>query len=246
VSSIERMGGVAVAAAADVTDDTATSHAIETLRSALGTIDVLVNNAGINGPIAAFGDADPDAWWRAIEVNLGGTVRCTRLVLPGMLERRRGRIINITSTAGTYRWPALSAYSVSKCAVVKFTENLGVQLRHSGVSIFSLHPGMLEIGMGQTVMNGEARPGSAVVGVRAWKLAQKAAGRVTLPDRAAEYVVTLASGRADALSGRHVSVDDDLDTLLRHAEDIKRQDLHTLRVRTLDCVHAPTGCADHM
>ena len=85
-----------------------------------------------------------------MEVNLGGILRCTQLVLPEMVARRRGRILNLTSQAGSHRWPLVSAYSVSKAAVVKLTENLAHETSRYGVSVFSVHPGLLPIGLGET------------------------------------------------------------------------------------------------
>jgi NAD(P)-dependent dehydrogenase (short-subunit alcohol dehydrogenase family) len=75
----------------------------------LGPIDVLINNAGVTGPCGALWEVDPEDWWQAIGANLRGTVACTRLALPSMIARRHGRIVNITSHAGAYRWPLVSA-----------------------------------------------------------------------------------------------------------------------------------------
>lgn len=245
VRLIESRGGVAMAVPADVTDDDQLGVAIQELRARLGPIDVLVNNAGINGPIAAFADVDSRGWWRTMEVNLGGAVRCSRLVLPEMLARRQGRIINVTSYAGVFRWPTVSAYAVSKAALVKFTENLAAEVRHDGVSVFSFHPGMLPIGLAQAGLNGAARPGSAAARIADWARQQRAAGRFVDPKKAAAYVVTLASGRADRLTGRHLCVENDLDTVMQRADEVLRFDLHTLRLRQLsDIDHGRSDVPD--
>lgn len=233
VRLIDSRGGVAMAVPADVSDDDQLGAAIRELRARLGPIDVLVNNAGINGPIAAFAEVDPREWWRTMEVNLGGAVRCSRLVLPEMLARRRGRIINVTSLAGVFRWPTVSAYAVSKAALVKFTENLAAEVRRDGVSVFSFHPGMLPIGLAQAGLDGSAPPGSATARIADWARQQRAAGRFADPKKAAAYVVTLASGRVDRLTGRHLCVDNDLDTVMERVDDVLRFDLHTLRLRQL-------------
>ena len=73
---------------------------------------------------------------------------CTQLVLPDMVARRRGRILNISSQAGVRRWPLVSAYSVSKAAVTKLTENLAREVSRFGIAVFSVHPGLLPLGMG--------------------------------------------------------------------------------------------------
>ena len=149
---IEEQGGVAAAATADVTDRRAMTTAIEQLRRELGPVDILVNNAGIVGPIGPMWEVDLDAWWRAMEVNVRGILIGTQLVLPEMVERRHGRILNMTSQAGAYRWPMVSGYSVSKAAVVKLTENLARETSRYGVSVFSVHPGLLPIGMSDAII----------------------------------------------------------------------------------------------
>jgi len=140
---IETAGGVAASATADVSDDGAVAQAITKLRHELAPVDLLVNNAGIVGPVGPTWEIEPDRWWRTMEVNLRGTLLCTQLVLPEMVHRRRGRIVNISSHAGVFRWPLVSAYSVSKAPVAKLTENLARETHRHGVSVFSVHPGLL-------------------------------------------------------------------------------------------------------
>ncbi len=141
-----------------------------------------------------------------------------------MLARRRGRIVNLTSNAGVFRWPGVSAYSVSKAAVVKLSENLAVEVRGEGVSVFSFHPDLLPIGVSQAVLAADFPPDSPEGRVAGWARRQFAEGRGADPDRAAELVMQLAAGRGDSLSGRHLSVNDDLEFLLGRLHDIRRED----------------------
>jgi NAD(P)-dependent dehydrogenase (short-subunit alcohol dehydrogenase family) len=231
VRLVEAAGGVAAYACADVSDERATAGAVAELRRRLGPVDVLVNNAGICGPIGPLWEVPPGEWWRAIEVNLGGVFTCTRLVLPDMLARRRGRIVNLTSNAGVFRWPGVSAYAVAKSAVVKLTENLAAEVRREGVSVFSFHPGVQPIGLTEAALAADVPPGSPEARVAGWLRRELAEGRGAEPARAAQLVVQLAAGRGDSLSGRHLSVHDDLDLLLERLEDIRRDDLCTLRLR---------------
>ncbi len=224
---------MAAAATADVTDGDALTAAIEQLRRQLGPVDLLVNNAGICGPVGDAWDVDPEAWWRTIDVNLRSVFLCSRLVLPDMVARRSGRIVNITSRAGVYRWPQVSAYSVSKAAVVKFTENLALETRRAGVSVFSVHPGITPIGLSEAALANSAPPGSREAKVHAWIRQELEDGRGADPSWAAELVLRLAAGHADELSGRHLCVDDDLDTLLAGIDEVQRQDLYHLRVGEL-------------
>jgi NAD(P)-dependent dehydrogenase (short-subunit alcohol dehydrogenase family) len=233
VRLIAAAGGLAAAACADVSDERATAHAVGELRARLGPVDVLVNNAGICGPIGPLSDVPPGEWWRTIEINLGGVFACTRLVLPDMLARRRGRIVNLTSHAGVFRWPGVSAYAVAKSAVVKLTENLAAEVRREGISVFSFHPGVQPIGLTEATLAADVPPDSPEGRVAAWLRRELAEGRGAEPDLAARLIVQLATGRGDSLSGRHLSVHDDLDLLLERLEDIRQDDLYTLRLREL-------------
>jgi NAD(P)-dependent dehydrogenase (short-subunit alcohol dehydrogenase family) len=217
VRLITGAGGRACAATADVSDPAAVQQAISELQDRLGLVSLLVNNAGIAGPAGDAWAIPADAWWRTIEVNLGGTFLCTRLLLPGMIARGAGRIVNITSRAGVLPWPQMSAYAVSKAAIIKLTENLATENRHSGVRIFSVDPGLLPIGLSAAAVACTATSGSPEARRDAWIRRQLAAGRGADPASAARLVTRIAAGDADELSGCHLSVHDDLDTMLVQA-----------------------------
>jgi NAD(P)-dependent dehydrogenase (short-subunit alcohol dehydrogenase family) len=227
---IEGEGGKAFAVPFDVASRDGVEKSVADIERAHGRIDILVNNAGLWGPIDNLWQADPEAWWRTMEVHIGGAFNCSRSVLPGMIARGAGRIINIVSHAGVHRWPTCSAYSVSKAAVVKLTENLGVELSRTGVSVFAYHPGLLTIGLGEQASDMQAAPGSAADRAAAWIRSEFAAGRAVTPERAAEVLVALASGQADGLSGRYLTVDDELAALESRKDEIRRADLLTLKL----------------
>jgi 3-oxoacyl-[acyl-carrier protein] reductase len=111
---IEGRGRHALAVRCDVTDRQEVAGMAAAVEEAIGPVDLLVNNAGQFGPGGPLAAADPDQWWQALEVNLRGPLYCTRPVLPGMLARGQGRIVNISSGAGLAAIPMLSAYVVSK------------------------------------------------------------------------------------------------------------------------------------
>jgi NAD(P)-dependent dehydrogenase (short-subunit alcohol dehydrogenase family) len=100
--------------------------------------------------------ARTDDWWRAVEVNLGGAFVLAQLALAHMIAAGRGRIINITSYAGVYRWPLMSAYAASKAALVKLTETMAEETRPHGVSVFSVDPGLLPFGLGGAALRSGA------------------------------------------------------------------------------------------
>jgi NAD(P)-dependent dehydrogenase (short-subunit alcohol dehydrogenase family) len=229
---INRAGGTAAAAVADVADHRAAAAAVSELRHRLGTADILINNAGISGPVGPLWQAQTAEWWRAIEVNLGGAFVLTQLALEHMIPAGKGRIVNVTSYAGVYRWPLLSAYAASKAALVKLTETLAEETRPHGVSVFSVDPGLLPIGLGEAALTASAARQTPEGRVQRWIRDQLAAGRGADPEEAARLIVALACGRADRLSGHHLSVTVHLDALLPRIDQIERGDLHTLRLRT--------------
>ncbi|MDQ3824947.1 MAG: SDR family oxidoreductase, partial [Actinomycetota bacterium] len=233
VGLIEAAGASAAAACADLSDPEAATTAVDKLRHELGPVDLLVNNAGVWGPLGLAWDVPEEDWWRTVEVNVRGVTLCSRLVLPEMVARRRGRIVNVTSHAGVVRWPMASAYSVSKAAVIKLTENLASEAKRYGVSVFSADPGVLTIGLGEIALTSTAPADSPEGRMREWVDRQLAEGRVAQPDQGAEVLLRIATGELDRLSGRHLSVHDDLDALLARTEDVLRDDLYVLRRRDL-------------
>jgi NAD(P)-dependent dehydrogenase (short-subunit alcohol dehydrogenase family) len=228
VALVEGAGGRAIACPADVTDRAAVEGAVAQVERQLGPVDLLVNNAGIPAPIGPTWEKDPDAWWRCVEVNLRGPFLCSRAVLPGMVTRRRGRIVTTASGSGLGPSPYASAYAAAKCAAIRFSESLAAETSGHGICAFSIHPGVVRTAMTEPFagsLDDETWFGG-------WFGKTLAAGRDTPPERAANLVVFLASGRADALSGCYISVRDDVADMVRRAEEIRRDALHTLRLRT--------------
>ncbi|KAF0818840.1 MULTISPECIES: 3-ketoacyl-ACP reductase [unclassified Cytobacillus] len=127
------------AAAADVADLEAVSHAVEHIKSDLGSVDILINNAGI-AKFGGFLELSPDEWESIIQVNLMGVYNVTRAVLPEMIEQKSGDIINIASTAGQKGAPVTSAYSASKFAVLGLTESLMLEVRKHNIRVSALTP----------------------------------------------------------------------------------------------------------
>ena len=201
------------------------------LQSTVGSVDLLVNNAGLWGPIDDLWKVDPEDWWQTMEVHVGGTFHCCRAVLPGMVQRGAGRIVSIVSHAGVHRWPTCSAYSVSKAAVIKLMENLSFETRRQGVKVFAFHPGLMAAGLGKQAIDMQAPQGSPADRAASWIRSEFAAGRSVSPERAARFLVGLAAGDADRLSGRYLTVFDDLRALQVRAEEIADGDLLTLRLR---------------
>ncbi len=230
---IERSGGTAAAVACDVSNAQAAAAAVAELARRLGPANLLINNAGVPGPAGQLWDVSPAEWWRAIEINIGGAFTLTRLALPDMIAAGNGRVINITSHAGVYRWPLMSAYAASKAAMIKLTETLAEEAREYGVYVFSADPGLLPIGLSEAALSSCAGPQTPEGQVYGWIRDRLLSGHGTDPAQAVRLVLTLAAGRFDRLSGRHLTAADDLDALLSQIDRIERDDLYTLRLRRL-------------
>jgi NAD(P)-dependent dehydrogenase (short-subunit alcohol dehydrogenase family) len=222
VRLIEGKGGRAIAVVADVTDELAVKAAVARTERELGPITLLVNNAAVATPVGPVWEVDPDAWWRTIEVNLRGPFLCARAVLPGMVERRSGRIVNIVAVAAFNTAPFSSAYGGSKAALVSLTDDLAAETKEHGVAVFAIRPGMV-----QTRMQDELMASPYVQRRRGGPPALVPA------ERAADAVVFAATGRADALTGRFIDVTrDDIAELAARADEIVREDRLAMRLRT--------------
>ena len=168
---------------------------------------------------------DPDEWWQTLELNLRGPLYCIRAVLPGMLRRGHGRIVNVSSSSGFAAVQMLSAYSVSKAALFRLTENLAAETRGQGVAVFTIIPGLVRTAMTDSALScGESS-------IEQWFKNAFAKQQNVSAEAAARLVVHLASGAADVLSGRYISATDNLAQMIASAGEIQEQDLYVLRGR---------------
>ena len=166
-------------------------------------------------------EGDPEAWWRDVEVTLRGTFLCTREVLPGMIAGGSGRIVAVSSYAANDPRPYSSGYASGKAALLRFVDSVAAEVADHGVYVFAVTPGFVRTRLVDEVAQSTAG--------RRW-LPELAERQDALePERVGRLVVELASGRADALSGRFLHVLDDLDDLIARAEQISRDDRYALR-----------------
>lgn len=207
-----------IALVGDVSDPNDVAAWFSEIRSRLGPVDLLVNNAAVVGAPEPFWEHDAADWWRIFEVNVFGVFLCCREVAGMMAVRRRGRIVNITSGAAYIRDIPPNAqdtsYPPSKAALTRFTERLAAQLQPYDVFAFAVAPGIVRSRM--TADLPETTP---------W----------TPPDAPAKLVRKIAAGTADALTGRylHAEHDADLEALAQRADEVISHDLNALRLRRL-------------
>ncbi|HET7177219.1 MAG TPA: SDR family oxidoreductase [Solirubrobacterales bacterium] len=224
--TIAAAGGRAIAIPADVTDPVAVEKVAAEVERELGPVDLLVNNAGVAGPIGPLWEADADAWWRNVEINLRGPFLTCRTFLPDMIARGKGRIVNVASGSGISAIPYFSAYVTSKTALIRMTEVLASELRGQGIALFAIEPGTVRTAMAEEILRSEE-------GRRWLPWLQRIFDEEldVTPEHSAEMVLLLASGRADRLSGRFLNRLDDLEALIAAADEMAGTDLLTLRLR---------------
>ena len=225
VGAVEAAGGVARGWRLDVTDLGAVAGVVEEAEAALGPVTLLVNNAGTAQEPGPLWEADPGDWWRDLEVHVRGAFNCCRAVLPGMVERRRGRVVNIGSLIGARDEPYVTAYACAKAAFFRLTGTLAAETAVHGISVLCVSPGLVRTRMVEASLLGEAgrrwRPQIMAVPPEEYTPAQ----------RTGDLLVRVAAGDADPLSGRFLHAEDDLDQLLADTGRVAAEDLLTLRLR---------------
>ena len=208
----------------DVASPEAVSEVFARIIADHGVPDLLVNNAGLSGGSGLTWDLTDTDWWRVMEVNVRGTHLCTRAVLPGMIARGSGRIVNLSSGAATYPvgldndGELTSAYMASKAAVNRYTEAVAGECYANGVRVFAISPGMVKTDM------------TAEVFTDIWEDED-----VWTPmERCLDLICDMDAGLLDALSGRYLRAAlDDWRAVAARADEVLELDTHVLRLREL-------------
>jgi len=202
----DRIGNLAFAAPADVTDPDALAAAIEVGRDRFGPIDILINNAGA-ATSAPFLKTDADDLRAMLALNLEAPAEAARLVLPGMLTRRWGRIVNVASTAGLKGYPYVSAYVAAKHGLVGLTRALALEVAAKGVTVNAVCPGFTETELvAKSVESIIAKTGRSEEEARAALAASNPQGRLITPDEVATTIVWLCGDGTSGVNGAAVPV----------------------------------------
>jgi NAD(P)-dependent dehydrogenase (short-subunit alcohol dehydrogenase family) len=202
-------GGRAAAVTLDVRDMAAVRTVAAAAENALGPMTLLVNNAGTGGPAGLDWEVDPDQWWECLESIVRGAFNCTQAILPLMLARGGGRIVDIASITGTTAWPLVSATSLAKTALIRRVENLAAACGENGIRVFAVHPGIV-----RTELLESYRSSPQVAAL----LDSIPAEAYSPPELAGQVVARIAAGELDSLSGRFVDATADLDEVAAAAE----------------------------
>jgi NAD(P)-dependent dehydrogenase (short-subunit alcohol dehydrogenase family) len=211
----------------DVSQRESCAAVVDHARRVLPQITILVNNAGVYGPMGLIEEVDWSAWVEAIQVNLFGTVLMSREVIPRLRSHGYGKIINLSGGGATAPLPRITAYAASKVAVVRLTECLAEELRDAHVDVNAIAPGALNTRLlDQVLAAGPERVGKAFY---ERSLKQQAEGGVSL-DKGAALAVFLASAASDGITGRLLSAAwDDWASLPQQRETLAKSDVFTLR-----------------
>jgi 3-oxoacyl-[acyl-carrier protein] reductase len=210
-------------------------------RERLGGPTVLVNNAGVYGPMGQIEDVNWEEWAEAVRVNLFGTALMCRAVIPAMRARAYGKIINLSGGGATAPLPRISAYAASKAAVVRLTETLAEELRDAHIDVNAVAPGALNTRLLDEVL--AAGPKKVGRDFYERSVKQHAEGGVPL-DKGAALTTFLASAESDGVTGRLLSaVWDDWAGLPRRREELATSDIYTLRRITPDDRRSQWKCA---
>jgi 3-oxoacyl-[acyl-carrier protein] reductase len=212
---------------ADVADEKAVGDLVRQTVAKFGGLDVLVNNAGVYGPMGPTETVDIAEWVQALHINLIGVLLPCRAAIPEMRARGGGKIINLSGGGATQPMPRISAYAASKAAVVRLTETLAQELAADRIDVNAIAPGALNTRLLDQVL----AAGSETVGASFLDkaLSQRESGGTPLA-KGAQLSVYLASPESDGITGKLISAQwDPWASLQDHAEKLRGSDIYTLR-----------------
>lgn len=228
VELIRQEGGNAIGVKTDVTSEDDVKHMVQTSLDTYGGIDILFNNAGSFNVLGALWEVDPKEWWHDVTVNMLGSMLCMHAVLPHMMARDSGIIINMNGGGATSPLNGGSGYGCSKAGLLRMTDTLAVELEREGSSVlvFAMGPGFVKTEM--TMLQIDNPMG------RKWIPSSKDAmdaGLTSPPEACAEATMQLIKIACPELSGRIFGVGTDFEDIARRAKEIKEQDLCVMRGR---------------
>ncbi|MCC6449314.1 MAG: SDR family NAD(P)-dependent oxidoreductase [Candidatus Aureabacteria bacterium] len=194
-------------------------------RERFGAVDILVNAAGVQGPIGPLAEADPEAWRHAVTVNLIGVFHGCRAVIPGMIARGGGRIVNLSGGGAVSPRPFFTAYSASKAAIARLTESLAEEILPHRIMVNTMAPGATPTRMMEEIARGaqEAAPKEAQ---QAGDILRR--GGVDT-SRQAALAVFLASDDSEGLTGRMLHTNDDWPSHIGRIGDLMASDLYRIK-----------------
>jgi len=198
--AITATGGNALFVAADVSVAADVKRLVRTIVEHYGGLDCAVNNAGVEGTMAATADCTEDNWDRTIAINLKGVWQCMRLEIPEMIKRGGGAIVNMASVAGLVGFAGLPAYCASKGGVVQLTRAAALEYAEQGVRVNAICPGVIRTAMVERLLSGDPEKEKAFTDL-------EPVGRFGRPDEIGDAAVWLCSGASSFVTGHALAVD---------------------------------------
>ena len=202
---IKQDGGKALAIPTDVSDVVQVDHLLVLTLRAFGKVDILVNNAAVVQPVGKVWETSPKAWKNLINVNVVGPYLCARSVLPHMLERGSGHIVNVSSGAADSSLEGASAYTASKAAMERFSSTLAAEVAHTEIIVTTLRPGIVDTAMQTELRN---TPVQQFPKVGLWQEWYET-GQLRPGTEPANAILWLSSHFAKESNGQLLSIDDD-------------------------------------
>ena len=190
---------------ADLSNPASVENFVKATLNEFGQIDILINNAGIQGPIGILAENNSKEWTHTISVNLLGTFFCVKAVLPHMIQRRQGKIINLSGGGATAPRPNFSAYAASKAAVVRLTETVAEEVKPFNVQVNAIAPGAINTRMLEEVLAAGDSAGEVAL---SQAIRQKEIGGDSL-DSVVSLAIFLASEESGSLTGKLISAQHD-------------------------------------
>jgi NAD(P)-dependent dehydrogenase (short-subunit alcohol dehydrogenase family) len=229
-TELEKLAGPGqkvLARACDVSSEEQVSELVAFAAKEIGAVQVLVNNAGVYGPMGPTESIPWKEWTRALEINLYGVLLPTRAFIPEFKRAGSGKIIFLSGGGATNPLPNISSYAAAKAAVVRLMETLAEELRPWHVDVNAIAPGALNTRfLDEVLAGGKERVGDAFY---ARALKQKESGGVPL-DKGARLCAYLACTLSDGITGKLISAQwDPWETLHEHKEDLAKSDIYALR-----------------
>jgi NAD(P)-dependent dehydrogenase (short-subunit alcohol dehydrogenase family) len=216
-----------VAQAADVSVQSDVNNVVQRTLRLLGGCHILVNNAGIYGPKGEIESVDWTEWTNAIEINVYGSILMSRALLPHFKVQGYGKIIQLSGGGATNPLPRISAYAVSKAAIVRYAETLAEEVRGTGIDVNCIAPGALNTRMLDEIL--QAGPDKVGQAFYERSVKQKEAGGAPL-DKGADLALFLASSASDGITAKLISaVWDNWEHWPQHLDELSNSDVYTLR-----------------
>src|SRR6201992_3230008 len=200
--SITDSGGTAIAVTVDVSDTASVQAAVKTVADELGPVEVAVNNAGFD-EFMPFLDTTEDFWNRILDVNFKGALRVTQAVVPGMIDRGWGRVVNIGSDAGRVGSSLEAVYSGAKGGIIAFTKTLAREVATKGVTVNTVCPGPTDTPALRKFADSSGQDADKVIGGMTRSVPMK---RLAQPSDIAAAVAFFASDAAEYITGQTLSV----------------------------------------